>query len=417
MTAAVLEGAVASDPVSRLGLGIAIILVAAKLGGEVAIRLKQSSVLGELLAGILLGTLPLRFFTEMRVDPYVDMLARLGVLVLLFQVGLESTVREVVQVGGPSAAVAVLGTVGTLVAAGAAAVLALPHASLLVQAFVAASMTATSIGISARVLRDSGASRRREAHAILGASVIDDVIGLVVLAILTGIVAHRATGAALTPWCVVWLVVKTLGFLALAIVLGMRLSGPLFRLTARLRGSGALLATGLSFCFVLAWASNAIGLSPIVGAFTAGLILEESHSATFVERGEPSLAERMEPISAWLVPMFFVLMGMRADLRALLHPQTLLLAAVLTAGALVGKLACALGAPRGTDRLAVAFGMLPRGEVSLVFANLGLSMAILDGGQYSALVTAVVLTTLVTPAALRSRLARTSQAGRPVPDG
>lgn len=374
-------------------------------------------MLGELLAGILLGALPLPLFAEMRADPYVDMLARLGVLVLLFQVGLEATVREVVQVGGPSALVAVLGTVGTLVAGGVAAVLTLPHAGLLVQVFVAASMTATSIGISARVLKDSGATRSREAHTILGASVLDDVIGLVVLAILTGIVAHRASGTAVTPWSIGLLVAKTLGFLSLAIVLGTRLSVPLFRLTARLHTSGALLVTGLSFCFVLAWASNAIGLSPIVGAFTAGLVLEESHSATFVERGEPSLAERMEPISAWLVPMFFVLMGMRADLHALLHPRSLLLAAVLTAGALVGKLACALGAPRGTDRLAVAFGMLPRGEVSLVFANLGLSMAILDGGQYSALVTAVVLTTLVTPAALRSRLARSRQAGPPVPDG
>jgi Kef-type K+ transport system membrane component KefB len=137
--------------------------------------------------------------------------------------------------------------------------------------------------------------------------------------------------------------------------------------------------------------------------------LEEAHSARFVERGERPLLERMEPISSWLVPIFFVLMGMRADFRAFARSETLFLVAVLGTAAVVGKLACALGAPPGADRLAIAFGMVPRGEVSLVFANLGLSLRIggkplLDAGQYSAIVTVVVLTTLLTPAALRWRL-------------
>jgi Kef-type K+ transport system membrane component KefB len=165
-----------------------------------------------------------------------------------------------------------------------------------------------------------------------------------------------------------------------------------------------LLATGLSTCFVLAFVSNAIGLAPIVGAFTAGLVLDESHSARFVERGEASLSTRIEPISSWLVPIFFVLMGMHADFSAILHPGTLLLVALLTVAAVVGKLACALGAPSGSNRLAVALGMIPRGEVSLVFANLGLSIGLLDAGQYSALVTVVVVTTLITPGALRAQL-------------
>jgi len=222
-------------------------------------------------------------------------------------------------------------------------------------------------------------------------------------------VTRSAQGGAITPWAVAWLVVKTVGFLALALVAGVKLSPALFRLTARLRTSGALLATGLSFCFVLAWAANAIGLAPIVGAFTAGLILEDSHSARFVERGEASLSSRIEPISSWLVPIFFVLMGMRADLRAVLHPRTLVLVVLVTVAAVVGKLACALGAPRGSRRLAVAMGMMPRGEVSLVFASLGLSMGLLSAGQYSALVTVVVITALITPALLRGRL-RTSAA-------
>jgi Kef-type K+ transport system membrane component KefB len=398
------------DPVSRLGLSIALILAVAKLGGDLAARLKQPSVLGELLAGIVLGSIPLPFFEGLRTDPNVDMLARLGVLILLFEVGLESTVRDVMQVGVASLRVALLGTVGTLLAGWAAATIAMPGSSVLVHLFVAAAITATSIGISARVLKDVGAARSREAATILSAAVLDDILGLLALAIVTGMVTHAADGGAVTPWAVLRLILVTAGFLALAIVAGVKLTPLLFRLTARLRTGGALLATGLSFCFVMAWASNAIGLAPIVGAFTAGLILDDSHSRRFVERGEASLSSRIEPISSWLVPIFFVLMGMRSDLSAVLHLRTLLLVVLLLVAAVVGKLACALGAPRGSDRLAVALGMIPRGEVSLVFASLGLSMGLLDAGQYSALVTVVVLTTLVTPAALRARLRSSASA-------
>ena len=401
-----------SDPVSRLALYVAVILVAAKLGAELASRLKQPAVLGELVVGIALGSLSLSFFRDLRTDAGIDMLARLGVLVLLFEVGLESTVHEVMRVGIASMRVAVLGTVGTLLAGLVAARLAMPGSGTLVHVFVAAAITATSVGVSARVLKDAGASRSPEAHTILGAAVLDDVLGLVVLSIVTTAVVHAGVSA-VTPGEVVWLVAKTLAFLALALLAGVKLSPKIFRVTARLRTSGALLAAGLSFCFVLAWASDIVGLAPIVGAFAAGLILDDSHSAQFVQRGEPSLGERIEPIASWLVPIFFVLIGMRADFRALADPSTLVLVLALTAASVAGKLACAAAAPRGTDRIAIALGMVPRGEVTLVFANLGLSLQIggrplLDGRQYSALVTVVVLTTLVTPPALRWRLQRLS---------
>ncbi len=387
---------------------MAVILVAAKVGGDLTSRLKQPSVLGELVVGIALGSLPLRFVHDLKTDVGIDMLARLGVLVLLFEVGLESTVREVMQVGAASARVAALGSLGSLAFGWLAARLALPGSSTLAQMFVAAAMTATSIGISARVLKDAGSSRTVEARTILGASVLDDILGLVVLAIVSGAVVHANDGG-VSAWTVLGLVIKTVAFLAAALVAGIKLSPWVFRLTARLRTTGALLAAGLSFCFVLAWASDLAGLAPIVGAFAAGLILEESHSAQFVQRGERSLGERVEPISSWLVPIFFVLMGMRADLRALGDPATLLLVVALTIAAIAGKFACAAGARRGTDRLAVALGMVPRGEVSLVFANLGLTLKVggrplLDTGQYSALVTVVMLTTLITPPALRWRL-------------
>jgi Kef-type K+ transport system membrane component KefB len=392
------------DPVARLGLAIAVILAGAKVGGHFAVRLRQPAVLGELLAGVVLGSIPLPYLAALRSDPAVDMLARLGVLILLFEVGLESTVRDVLRVGVASVRVAVLGSLGTLALGYAAALLALPDAGPLARLFVAAALTATSIGISARVLRDADASRRNESSIILAASVIDDVLGLLALAVLSGAATHVSAGKAVTGWSVAWLAARTVGFLALAVLLGVKFSPALFRLTARLQTHGALVATALSFCFVLAWASNAIGLAPIVGAFTAGLVLEESHSAGFVQRGERPLAERLEPISSWLVPIFFVMIGMRADFRALARPTPLLLTLLLTAAAIGGKFACALGAPRRADRWAIAFGMMPRGEVTLVFANLGLSLSLLDSATYSALVGVVILTSVSTPLALRGRL-------------
>jgi Kef-type K+ transport system membrane component KefB len=392
------------DPVSHLGLSIALILVAAKLGGDLAVRLGQPPVTGELLAGTVLGNSGLSSLQSLRTDPTLDTLARLGVLILLFEVGLESTIRDVLRVGLASARVAVLGTAGTLALAWAVAAMALPAAGTLAHAFVASALTATSVGISARVLRDAGVGRSEEAHTILGAAFLDDILGLIALAVVTAAAAHSAEGTAITVRTVAWLVLQACVFLALAIAAGVLLSPALFRLAARLRATGSLLAAGLSFCFVLAWASNALGLSPIVGAFAAGLILEESHSARFVDRGEASLATRIEPISSWLVPIFFVLMGMRSDLGVFRHGATLLLGALLAVAAVAGKLVCAFGAPARSDRIAIALGMIPRGEVSLVFVNVGLSTRVIDAPQGAALVAVVIVTTLVAPAALRSRL-------------
>ena len=404
-----------SDPVSRLGLAVAVILIVAKLAADVAARFRQPAVLGELIAGLLLGALPLPFLRELRTDPGVDILARLGVLVLLFQVGLESTVRDVLQVGLVSARVAFAGVLGTLACGCLASRLAMPGASPLVQLFVAAALTATSVGISARVLKDMGASRTPEARTILGAAILDDILGLVVLALVSSAVVRVGTQE-VDLGHLAWIVLKTVAFLAIALVAGVKLSPRIFRATARLRTDGALLAAGLSFCFVLAWASDVMGLAPIVGAFAAGLILEDSHSSHFVQRGEGPLRERMEPIASWLVPIFFVLVGVRADLHALIEGTTLRLVIVLTLAAIAGKLACATAVPKGADRLTIAAGMIPRGEVSLVFANLGASLRVggkplLDPHQYSALIAVVVLTALATPPALRWRLGRSARVG------
>jgi Kef-type K+ transport system membrane component KefB len=173
-----------------------------------------------------------------------------------------------------------------------------------------------------------------------------------------------------------------------------------------------LLAAALSWCFFLAWLANAIGLAPIVGAFAAGLVLEAWHSQLFVERGEPALADLVHPISGFLVPVFFVVMGARADLRAFTEPATMGLAAALTIAAIIGKQACSLAVlGRGIDRLSVGIGMVPRGEVGLIFANIGLSLSmkgerIIDAPTYSALVVMIVVTTMITPPALKWSLAR-----------
>lgn len=175
-----------------------------------------------------------------------------------------------------------------------------------------------------------------------------------------------------------------------------------------------LLATGLAFCFALTWLSGISGLAPIVGAFAAGLILEEAHYRDFTDRGEHSLEELIHPIASFLVPVFFVLMGMRTDLRSFAQPGVLVLAAGLTVAAIVGKQACSLGVIGiAADRLSVGLGMIPRGEVGLIFANFGLGLTIdgeriLDQATFSAVVVMVIVTTLVTPPALAWRFRKSS---------
>jgi Kef-type K+ transport system membrane component KefB len=295
--------------------------------------------------------------------------------------------------------VGLLGTVCSI-ALGALASAALRPGDMAVRhVFVGAAIAATSIGITARVLRDLHKTDTREARVILSAAVLDDVLGLVVLSALTGWIAAAEGGTQPVAWVSVgWIVVKALGFFAVALAVGMPLTPWLFAAAARLRTPGAQVAAGLSFCFVLAWAAGVLGLAPLVGAFTAGLILEEGHSASFAARGEPTLARLVEPVSSFLVPVFFVLMGARVSLSALAHPGSLAVAGVLLLAAVLGKLACALGA-RGTRRLAVAAGMMPRGEVTLIYASLG--KPLLDEPMYAALVLVILATTVATPPALK----------------
>ena len=409
------------DPVAPIVGGLALMLVAAKLGGELAIRGKQPAVLGELLAGIVLGNLSfggVSPFHALATNEAIEIIAGIGALILLFEVGIESTVGQMLKVGLTSFLVAVLGVVLPFALGWAVSAWLLPSASPYVHAFIGATLTATSVGITARVLQDLGASRTPEARIILGAAVIDDVLGLVILGAVSGVIAAAAQGATFSVWSIARIAAAAMIFLVGALLLGIYAAPRLFSTASLLQGRGVLVTLSLSFCFVMAYTSSLIGLAPIVGAFAAGLVLEDVHFKDFVSRGERSLEDLIRPISDALVPIFFVLMGLRTDLGAFISGGSLELAAALIVVAIIGKQACALGVTiPGVNRLAVGIGMIPRGEVGLIFANVGAGL-MLDGTPvigpsiFSAVVVMVIVTTLVTPPALKWSLERANMSPR-----
>jgi len=401
--------------ISALLLSLAIILPAAKVAGHLASRLKQPPVLGELLAGALIGNLPLIGFSALdflKTDPGVELLAQLGVVLLLFRVGLPTTIRDMRKVGLSAVLTALLGTTGSFLFGWGMAVWLLPSARSYTHLFIGASLMATSVGITARVLTELGQTRTTEARIVLGAAIVDDVLGLVALASMTALVGAVESGGRVSLGAASAVVLKAGGFLVGSLVLGFYLTPHLFTVASRLQASGVLLAVGLAFCFLFAWLAGLFGLAPLVGAFAAGLVLEDLHFRDFVHRGERMLDELVEPIGSFLVPVFFVVMGARTDVRVLASPGAIGLAAALTLAAIVGKQLCALG-PIGPaiDRLSIGIGMVPRGEVQLIFAGVGASTAIaggplLDQTMFSAIVVVVMVTTVITPPALMWSLSR-----------
>lgn len=410
-----LAAAAHADPVAPVVGALGVLLLAAKVGGEIATRLKQPAVLGELVAGILLGNLsfggvaPFRVLAE---NEAIEVIAGIGALILLFEVGVESTVGQMLKVGWTSLLVAVLGVVAPFALGWAVGAWLLPDASVYVHAFLGATLTATSVGITARVLQDLGASRSPEARIILGAAVIDDVLGLVILGAVSGAIAAAAQGVAFSPISVATTTASAAAFLVGALVIGTTTTPRLFAMASLLQVRGVLVTVSLALCFLLAWASSLIGLAPIIGAFAAGLILEEVHVKDFVSRGERPLEELLRPISDVLVPVFFVLMGLRTDLGAAIEANAFGLAAALIVAAVIGKQICALGVTTpGVNRTAVGIGMVPRGEVGLIFANVGAGLTlngvpVIGPAVFSAVVAMVVVTTMITPPALKRSLAR-----------
>jgi Kef-type K+ transport system membrane component KefB len=403
-------------------MALTLILAAAKIGGEVLGRLGQPPVLGELVFGVLLGNLNLfgvTAFDWLKNSTAIAVVAEIGVILLLFEVGLESDLHELLSVGWSSLLVATLGVMAPMILGYFVSLAMLSDAGWMTHLFVGATLTATSVGITARVFKDLAAADTKEAKIILGAAVADDVIGLVVLAVVSGLVMAAAAGSGPSvSWGgVLWIIAKATLFLTAAILVGRFFAQRMFHHAARLRVPGVLLAVCIAFCFIVSTLAGVVGLAPIVGAFAAGVVLDPVHYRPFLERGERRVEELLFPINTLIVPVFFVLMGLRVDLKSFASPEVMGFAALVTAAAIIGKQICGLGVlEKGLDRIAVGVGMIPRGEVGLIFAGMGASLML--GGKpvfspttFSALVFMVMLTTFLTPPLLKLTLGRKVKAG------
>ncbi|MGH7703902.1 MAG: cation:proton antiporter [Gemmatimonadales bacterium] len=402
--------------VPQLLLIVAAMLVAAKLLGELTERLGQPAVLGELLAGVLLGgsVLGLVPVGQGAGAELIHFLAELGVLLLLFEIGLETDLKEMFRVGPAAAAVAAVGValpfgLGFLYWAYA------PHAMMAASTdltttaiFVGATLTATSVGITARVLGDLGRMHTEEARIIIGAAVIDDVIGLVILSVVSGL----AAGASVSLLGVSRVFGVAVGFLVAAVMLGRFLMPRLFDLVNRMRARQVLVVFAVAFALGLGALASEAGSALIIGSFAAGLVLSGTNQFDTIEEG-------VRPVTAVFAPLFFVSVGAEVDL-GLLDPTrpdsggVLTVALVLTALAIVSKIAAGWAAPwQRFSRLTVGVGMIPRGEVGLIFADLGRRSGVLGPEVFSAILLMVMATTFVAPVGLKALLGRGGEGSAP----
>lgn len=391
---------VAPDPsevsVERFLLLLATILVSAKVLGELAERFGQPAVIGELVAGVLLGPSVIGF-----VDPTLPALhlfAEIGVILLLFTIGLETDLKRLLSVGGAAFTVAVVGVVLPF-ASGYVVARAL-GLELLPAIVSGAALTATSVGITARVFSDLGKLKSVEGQIVLGAAVIDDVIGLIILAVVSDLVAGTtpSVGGVLRTTAIAF------GFLAAAIVLGRFLVPPVFDFLARSGKENTLASMALVLAFLLAVLASEIGSAVIVGAFAAGLVLAPTVQAQAIERGVIRLANLF-------VPIFFVAVGAAVDVRTFGSRDIVLVGLALTVVAILGKFAAGF-APVWirANKTLIGVGMIPRGEVGLIFAQMGLTAGVLTAGTYSALMLMVLVTTFMAPPLLRQLLSKSSAA-------
>jgi Kef-type K+ transport system membrane component KefB len=419
------------SPVGENLLWLALILMSARLFSPLAARFGFPAVLGELLLGVALGNhalIGLPFFDSIAKDPIIAFIAELGVIVLLLQIGLETRLVDLVKVGGRAFAV---GSVGIVVpfALGVFVIgpLLLPGQSQNTYLFLGATLSATSVGITGRVFRDLGKLGTPAARIVLGAAVIDDVLGLVILAVVSSLVQAGSVSVGQVSW----IIAEAVLFLAGSIWIGRLIAPHSSRWLAQLdAGPSMLFAQVLATALALSWLAHAIGLAPIIGAFAAGLLFEPLFLKDFDrpaivreiepllpqgEGGEPGLAERLrpilikhtghqhehmiEPIGYFFVPVFFVLTGMQVDLKTLADPAIVAVALGVTAAAVAGKLAAGFFAgPAG--KWVVGWGMVPRGEVGLIFAMAGKQLGVMNEAMFSVIVIMVILTTLITPPVL-----------------
>jgi len=380
------------DPIASLLAALVAIFVATKIFGELAQRLGQPAVLGELIAGVLLGGSVLGIVNPS--DPVLEALAQIGVIVLLFETGLHTELRSLLVVGSVATTVGLAGVIIPF-ALGYASGLAfgLGHIPALV---AGAALCATSVGISARVLSDLGRLESAEGRVVLGAAVLDDIVGLVILAVVADVVS----GATVDYLHIARTSLIAVLFFAGAVLIGMRVAPPAFGIIERIKTAGALGLFGLAFAFALAILAKLAGSALIIGAFAAGLVLFGIPQRQEIERSTTTIGH-------FFVPIFFATVGAAVDLRALANPRSIAIGVALIVCGVAGKIAAGY-VPRWFRgrKLLVGAAMVPRGEVGLIFAQMGLSTGAIDAGLFGAIMLMVLTTTLVTPPLL-NRVART----------
>jgi Kef-type K+ transport system membrane component KefB len=414
---------------------IGIILILARMSALLE-RIRQPVVLGELLIGIVLGNLVLigvNILEPLRTDMIVRFFAELGVIVLLFQIGLESNVAQMKKVGLRALLVAIVGVVCPfLLGSFVVGPLFLAQESFNTHLFLGAVLTATSVGITARVFKDFNKLKTKEAQIVLGAAVIDDVLGLIILAVVSAIVS---TGS-ISVGSVAWIFFKSVAFLVLAVVLGQRLAPVIGKFFSRIhRGTGMKFTITIGFGLIMAYAASLIGLAPIVGSFAAGLVLDPVHFDDYHEpeavheirllskkhqgsvkdalrdivyhHSHRHVDELIAPLGYFFVPIFFVMTGFSVDVRTFFDPSVLVLAVAVTFVAFLGKLSSGLVAG-DASKLIVGLGMIPRGEVGLIFATAGKTLGVVSNQEYAAIVVMVIASTLVTPMLLARLLGKHS---------
>lgn len=389
-----------------------VVLVAAKFAAELSERVGIPAVVGEIVAGVIVGGSALGLLGEH--NEVLHVLGELGVILLLLEVGMEMDLAELGKVGRSSFLVAVIGVVAPM-ALGFGVMQTMLDADFNTSLFVGAALTATSVGITARVFGDLRALATTEARVVLGAAVADDVMGLVVLTVVVRLVTEGSVSA-LT---VLGIIGVAVAFLAVGAGAGLRLAAPLFSAIDRVsRSTGTLVALAFVFAIGFARLAAAAKLAPIVGAFVAGLALTRSRQADHIRR-------ELAPVGHLLIPVFFLQIGTQADVAQFASAAVLRDAALLFVVAAIGKLLSPLGAfgIKG-DKVLIGLGMLPRGEVGLIFATLGKQAGVLDDELYAALLLVVLVTTLITPQLLKLRYSRLAtptttidEIGEPEPAG
>lgn len=455
-----------SDPFSFILIELALIIVVAMIGRWVAIKFNQPAVLGELLIGVILGNITYWFgsplslfimhlsdtsqifervwvsgesvleaakqiFTGDQLEPggigyrlvqimtgpgsskiifmgiALWLFSNLGVILLLFMVGLESNTKEMLQVGPRATLVAIIGVVCPFILGYGSSMFLLSESSSSVHLFIAATLCATSVGITARVFKDLNRIQTPEAKIILGAAVIDDILGLVILAVVAGI----ATTGEVKFLDVGRILLLSIIFLGVIILFGERFIRRITPLVHIIDRDNSKLLFPLALAFFLSWIANLIELATIVGAFAAGLILEEEHFAAN-SNNKSTIEKTIKPLETIFAPIFFVLMGMQVNLGSFLQRETIWIAIALIVVAILGKIVSGIPAGRETDRLSVGLGMIPRGEVGLIFASVGKGLGVISDSIFSAVVIMVIVTTIITPILLKWSLYRRVEGSR-----